>query len=97
MHRGIASRSLAREEGRSAGNEQRCTLTKFARAKIIAASFFPMRCHSDRLWYAEPNAISNEIDYAKHRSRSHDAVIPVYDDAGNVIEAHEHVGEFKEW
>jgi hypothetical protein len=30
-------------------------------------------------------------------SRSHDAVIRVYDDAGNVIETHEHAGEFKEW
>ena len=29
-------------------------------------------------------------------SRSHDAVIRVYDDAGNVIETHEHKGEFKE-
>jgi len=43
-----------------------------------------------RLWYADPNAISNAIDYAKFRSRSHDAVIHVYDDAGNVIETHEH-------
>ena len=25
------------------------------------------------------------------------AVIRVYDDAGNVIETHEHKGEFKEW
>jgi hypothetical protein len=25
------------------------------------------------------------------------AVIRVYDDAGNVIETHEHVGDFKEW
>jgi hypothetical protein len=31
-----------------------------------------------------------------HDSRSADAVIRVYDDAGNVIEAHEHAGEFKE-
>ena len=30
------------------------------------------------------------------RSRSHDAVIRVYDDAGNVIETHEHAGDFKE-
>jgi hypothetical protein len=45
-----------------------------------------------RLWYGEPNAISN----AKHRSRSHDAVIRVYDAAGNVIETHEHAGDFKE-
>ena len=28
-----------------------------------------------RLWYGEPNAISNAIGYAQHRSRSHDAVI----------------------
>jgi hypothetical protein len=32
----------------------------------------------------------------KFRSRSHDAVIRVYDEAGNVIETHEHKGEFKE-
>jgi hypothetical protein len=30
-----------------------------------------------RLWYGAPNAVSNAIDYAKHRSRSHDAVIRV--------------------
>jgi hypothetical protein len=30
-------------------------------------------------------------------SRSHNAVIRVYDDAGNVIETDEHKGEFKEW
>ncbi len=34
---------------------------------------------------------------AKHPSRSHDAVIRVYDDAGNVIETLEHKGDFKEW
>jgi len=32
-----------------------------------------------------------------HSSRSHDAVIRVYDDAGDVIETHEHKGGFKEW
>jgi hypothetical protein len=36
------------------------------------------------------------IGYAKHRSRSHDAVIRVYDEAGNVIETREHAGGFKE-
>src|SRR4029450_13669678 len=49
------------------------------------------------LWYGEPNAVSNAIAYAKHRSRSHDAVIRVYDEAGNVIETNEHAGDFKEW
>jgi len=49
-----------------------------------------------RLWYAEPDAISNAIGYARFFSRSHDAVIRVYDEAGNVIETHQHAGEFKE-
>jgi hypothetical protein len=44
------------------------------------------------LWYAGPNAISNAISFAKFNSRSHDAVIRVYDDAGNVIQTHEHTG-----
>src|SRR5215467_2561868 len=35
------------------------------------------------------------IDTAQHCSRSHDAVIRVYDDTGNVIETHEHKGDFK--
>ena len=42
-----------------------------------------------RLWYGEPNAITNAIGYAMHSSRSHDAVIRVYDAASNVIEAQE--------
>src|SRR6266705_812612 len=36
------------------------------------------------------------IDYAKHRSRSHRALIRVYNAAGNLIETHEHAGDFKE-
>jgi hypothetical protein len=44
-----------------------------------------MRCHSVALWYGEPDAITNAIGYAKFRSRSHHAVIRVYDQAGNVI------------
>ena len=50
-----------------------------------------------RLWYGEPNAASNAVDYAKLYGRSHDAVIRVYDEAGNVIETHEHTCDFKEW
>ena len=34
--------------------------------------------------------------YAKFYGRSHRAVIRVYDDAGNVIETHADVGDFKE-
>ena len=50
-----------------------------------------------RLWYDEPNAISNAVGYAQFYSRAASAVIRVYDKAGNVIETHEHKGDFKEW
>ena len=50
-----------------------------------------------RLWYGEPNAVANAIGYAEHRSRSHDAVIRVYDNAGSVIETQKRAGDFKEW
>ena len=46
--------------------------------------------------YAEPNAVSNDISYAKFYSRSHDAVIRVYDAAHNVIGTHKEAGELKE-
>lgn len=41
--------------------------------------------------------ISDAIDYAKRRSRSHDAVMHVYDEGGKEIEIHRHIGDFKEW
>jgi hypothetical protein len=50
-----------------------------------------------RLWYDGPNAVENAVGYVQHRSRSHRAVIRVYDEANNVTETHEHAGEFKEW
>jgi hypothetical protein len=49
-----------------------------------------------RLCYGGPNAASNAVSYAMHYSRSYDAVIRVYDVAGNVIEKREHKGDFKE-
>jgi hypothetical protein len=53
-----------------------------------------MCCHSGGPWYDTPD---NAIGYALHSSRSQCAVIRVYDDAGNVIETHEHKGNFKDW
>jgi hypothetical protein len=44
----------------------------------------------------DPDAVSNAVAYAKFCRCSYDAVIQVYDDAGNVIETHEQAGEFKE-
>jgi hypothetical protein len=46
------------------------------------------------LWYLE---VRDAVEYAQFFSRSHDAVIRVYDEAGNVIETHVHKGNFKEW
>ena len=43
-----------------------------------------------RLCYTE---VDDAIEYAMHSSRSHDAVIRVYDAAGNVIETHENKRE----
>jgi hypothetical protein len=48
------------------------------------------------MWYRGPKATSDAIDHARFFSRSHHAVIRVYDSAGNVIKMQEHVGEFKE-
>jgi hypothetical protein len=45
-------------------------------------------------WYAK---VSLAIGYAMHSSRTHDAVVRVYQSAGNVIETHKHKGDFKEW
>jgi hypothetical protein len=49
-----------------------------------------------RLWYGDANAVANAIGYAEHYSRSHHAVIRVYDATGDAIETHEHEGDFKE-
>ena len=45
-----------------------------------------------RLWYTKPD---DAVGYAMHYSRSADAVIRVYDAAGDVIETHEHRGRFQ--
>jgi len=50
------------------------------------------------LFVPSPNFISwRDQMLAVFTVGSHDAVIRVYDDAGNVIETHEHKGDFKEW
>ena len=69
---------------------KRSTTINFPTLRRYAAIPSPLVC-------AEPDAIKNAIGYAKFFSRSHDAVIRVYDEAGNVIETHEHTGDFKEW
>jgi len=56
-----------------------------------------MRSHSVGCGYGEPNAISNAVGFAKFYSRSQNTVIRVYDEAGNVIETHEHAGQFREF
>jgi hypothetical protein len=48
-----------------------------------------------RLCYGGPDAINDAIGYATFRSRSHHAVIRVYNDADNVIETHESKRRFQ--
>ena len=71
------------------------SLYRITRVSLVARSLRPRRDNrgvdliSDalpfgRLWYAEANAISNAIGYAKFFSGSDDAVIRVYDSAGTV-------------
>jgi len=45
----------------------------------------------------QPYVITNAVGYAKFYSRSHDAVIGVFDLVGNMVDAHEQAGDFKEW
>ena len=54
-----------------------------------------MRCRLVGL-VRRAQAVANAIGYAQFYSRSHWAVIPVYDQPSNVIETHEHAGDFKE-
>jgi hypothetical protein len=42
-------------------------------------------------------AMSNAPFRSPKRIESCDVVVRVYDEAGNVIETHEHTGDFKEW
>jgi hypothetical protein len=42
------------------------------------------------------DAVSDAIDHAKHCSRSHRAMIRVYDPAGNVIETNDYQMDFKD-
>jgi hypothetical protein len=44
------------------------------------------------VWYTKPD---DAVDYAKFYSRSHDAVIRLYDAAGSVIETHKYKGDFR--
>jgi hypothetical protein len=59
----------------------------------LISDVLPFRC---AVLSGAPDQINNAIDYAKLYSRSHVAVIRVYDGAGNVTGTHEQVGEFKE-
>jgi hypothetical protein len=56
-----------------------------------------LRVAAVRILWKQRKAKTHRYKYAKFFSRSRDAVIRVYDDARNVIETHEHAGDFKDW
>jgi hypothetical protein len=97
------NRAKKRERGRSDDNDARAFLlsnTAEERTELLwdrrGIDLISDALPFGGLWYAGQSAVSNAIGYAKFRSRSRDAVIRVYDEAGNVIETHEHKGDFKE-
>jgi hypothetical protein len=49
------------------------------------------------LWFEGPDAFVDAVNYAKFYSPSHAIIIRLFDESGNVIETHEHKGDFKEW
>jgi hypothetical protein len=55
-----------------------------------------MHCHSVGCGTVSQTQSATQ-QCAKFYSHSHDVVIRVYDEAGGVIETHEHAGDFKEW
>ena len=46
---------------------------------------------------ASRTRLTTTVSNAQFYGRSRDAVIRVYDDAGNVIETYDHKGDFKAW
>jgi hypothetical protein len=56
----------------------------------------PLAVRASSFTFTTRREISSRRDYAKFFNRSHDVLIRVYDPAGNVIETHEHKGDFKE-
>jgi hypothetical protein len=78
---------------------------------VVSEDLIPMpsRMTSQHVYEVRPRKDHRGIDlisgvlpygrlwYGEFFSRSHDAVIRVYDAAGNVMETHEHAGDFKEW
>jgi hypothetical protein len=62
---------------------KQCILAKADHGRIgsgvdLISEYLP----SGRLWYGEPDAVSDAIEYAKFYSRSYQAVIRVYDSVG---------------
>ena len=54
------------------------------------------RLQDGPIWYAGPDAVRRAVAYAKYRSCSHRAIIRVFYEAVNVLETHEHKGDFNE-
>jgi hypothetical protein len=48
------------------------------------------------VWKKSGQLVKTSVTGFTFLSRSHDAAIRVYDAAGNVIETHEHKGDFRE-
>jgi hypothetical protein len=91
----VCGRASKKSESRgvtAAPHSHEIRLRKVRRGFDLMSDVLPF----GRLWYGGPNAVSNAIGFAVHHSRSRGAVIRVYDQVANLIEMHEHAGNFKE-
>jgi hypothetical protein len=61
-----------------------------------AWTFLALHIQEHFFWPEDLTPHQQRNRFAMFYSRSHDALIRVYDQAGNVIETHEQAGEFRE-
>jgi len=76
------------------GDNQSARLSPETRAFLVRTELF--RANQITSKSRGRTLSGNAIGYSTFYSRSHCAVIRVCDDAGNVVETHEHAGDFKE-
>jgi hypothetical protein len=88
----FSTKQVYAESSKNEGAALHSCLRNCARAKTARRRSNLDALPFGRLWYVE---VSDAIGYAKFRSRSHHAVIRVYDEAGNVVETHEQAGHFR--
>jgi hypothetical protein len=83
-----------RRSGNATGNTSKDVYEVHPRKDGHGFYLISERLPFGRLWYREA---ADAVDDAKCYSRSHGAIIRVFNESGAVIETHEYASDFKEW